>query len=797
MNVIRWPEPFDEKGRLSEGAYAHAMGAISLAEGPPRCPQTLYVNLFFDGTNNNMKWDMQNKERPTHTNVARLYNACPPNKPKGIFSDYIPGVGTPFPEIGEYEFSRWGKAFAWGFGKRVVWGYTCVLNALHEAMAGPPLLDKTDASALCALIDDDVTISDGAVFKALNLAAAVGGPIGEAVSILGDASKLIDDYRSHRELARLHQTLAMLQRKHSKPGGQLNRSIQKVWVNVFGFSRGAASARVFVNRLINTWAPNGLIAGAIPYEVSFLGLFDTVASVGLPDSTTALVHWDELDGHWLWTANGALNVPTAVRRCAHFFSIHEQRMSFPLDSIRENQAYPIHAPRWSEIAYPGVHSDVGGGYAIRDEGKARDDEGSKLSQIALHNMYIEALDAGVPLSVATVKTPLPKIVEQDFLISPSVVHAFNDWLATVNEKPLDSVETAVRAGMAQSLAWRTLRADRDNLVTYITSQTFFQRATEDPLTPYGLETEIASPPLSSSPLDALKREKNVLEAKRTEFEMAAMSLPPIPELTNPYLKKIDELSEQIKVKEAQIEQAAADWHHAPLRPGDDITSLATNDQTDLLEGTEGFHLLLAYLRPDQRSRWQAYWAPPPASDVDSIPIAQKANAYYLTVDRKGVSAHRRQGSKAVWMGTRDWVMQLLVNVAHYQPVLDFVLAPHAAMLPFLLEHTTDEAVRALPKAVIRLLDDYVHDSRAWFRVPYFHEYAPGGYGWARTFFAGNDQRQRYLGLPDSGMPAVTAERERKEAINLHQFMAVVKRASSYAPPPDASIDRVFSELGSN
>jgi hypothetical protein len=65
MNVIRWPDPFDEKGRLSEGAYARAMGAISLAEGPPRCPQTLYVNLFFDGTNNNMKCDAKDEEQET------------------------------------------------------------------------------------------------------------------------------------------------------------------------------------------------------------------------------------------------------------------------------------------------------------------------------------------------------------------------------------------------------------------------------------------------------------------------------------------------------------------------------------------------------------------------------------------------------------------------------------------------------------------------------------------------------------------------------------------------------------
>jgi len=75
---------------------------------------------------------------------------------------------------------------------------------------------------------------------------------------------------------------------------------------------------------------------------------------------------------------------------------------------------------------------------------------------------------------------------------------------------------------------------------------------------------------------------------------------------------------------------------------------------------------------------------------------------------------RRQGSTAVWMGGHDRVLQLLGALAPYQPVLDYVLAPPQEMLPFLLEHTSEAAVRKLPRAVIRLLDDFVHDSRAWF-----------------------------------------------------------------------------------
>ncbi|MGT0247784.1 T6SS phospholipase effector Tle1-like catalytic domain-containing protein [Burkholderia pyrrocinia] len=771
MSVIRWPESFNEKGRLAEGETARLLGKSTLAGEPSGCPQTLYINLFFDGTNNNLESDTKNKEKPTHTNVARLYNACS-NKPlAGEYRFYMPGVGTPFPEIGENEFTSIGKAMAYGFGMRVAWGYTRVLNALYDAMRGDVLLDDPDARALCSLIDGEVMASNSNLALAARTVSQALRPVGT----LAKAARLYYRYQSQAKLERLHGELSAIQKKHSGPGGQLNRSIKKVWVNVIGFSRGAAGARVFVNRLINTWAKGGMIAGAIPYEVSFLGLFDTVASVGIPDTATAALNLDELDGHWAWTADGALNVPESVRKCVHFFSIHEQRMSFPLDSIRERQSYPGGELRRIEVAYPGVHSDVGGGYRVGEEGKSRDAEGSKLSQIALHNMYIEALKAGVPLIVQDDIRKDEDLI-RDFSLSPSLVRTFNDWLSTVNQRPLDCVETAIRAGMGQSLAWRTLRADYGNPQAYVTSQEFFRSAPEDDVTPYGLERRIASKAASSSRLDNLKREKSRLEEQKAGLDAAALSMPAIPALANPFKKRAAELGEQIKKKEAEILTAAAG---KPPRPGEGTTDVMTNDKTDLLEAAEEFRLLLAYLYPDQRSRWQVYWSRTPAEAVKvklgpigtAVALGQNVMAYYLTVDRKDVGSKRRQGSKIVWMGERDRVIQLFGAVAPYQPILDFVLAPQPEMLPFLLEHTSDEAVRKLPPVAIRLLDDYVHDSRAWFRVPYFHEYAPGGYGWARTFFVGNDRRVRALGLKDNAA-GIAAERARTAAADRGNYIAV-------------------------
>lgn len=80
MSVIRWPEPFNEQGRLDEGEAAGAMGKSALAGEPSDCRLVLHVNLFFDGTNNNREWDTKNVDRPTHSNVARLFRACPQKK---------------------------------------------------------------------------------------------------------------------------------------------------------------------------------------------------------------------------------------------------------------------------------------------------------------------------------------------------------------------------------------------------------------------------------------------------------------------------------------------------------------------------------------------------------------------------------------------------------------------------------------------------------------------------------------------------------------------------------------------
>ncbi|WP_137168843.1 DUF2235 domain-containing protein [Marinomonas sp. FW-1] len=158
-------------------------------------------------------------------------------------------------------------------------------------------------------------------------------------------------------------------------------SITHLAFDVFGFSRGAALARHFVNALkmglpdysqprsgrdTRHLAPNllGTTEGDQynPYEgyqadsqrsasVRFLGLFDTVGSFYMPgndDNGVFNLHVNSADvGH-------------ALQICAR----HEYRINFPLTSLKTRGQL---APNFYEEIFPGAHTDVGGGYPFVEQ----------------------------------------------------------------------------------------------------------------------------------------------------------------------------------------------------------------------------------------------------------------------------------------------------------------------------------------------------------------------------------------------------------------------------------------------
>jgi pimeloyl-ACP methyl ester carboxylesterase len=134
--------------------------------------------------------------------------------------------------------------------------------------------------------------------------------------------------------------------------------------DIIGFSRGAAQARTFANRLRER----------IPcVRIRWMGLFDTVASEGLPNDVNL--------GY-------ALGIPRDAAAGLHLTAGGERRRStFALTSIRPGPDVPPPNSGFRELEIPdAVHSDVGGGY----------ESNRGLANYALLMMWQDGRDHAVP-----------------------------------------------------------------------------------------------------------------------------------------------------------------------------------------------------------------------------------------------------------------------------------------------------------------------------------------------------------------------------------------------------------------
>jgi len=106
-------------------------------------------------------------------------------------------------------------------------------------------------------------------------------------------------------------------------------------IYIFGFSRGAAIARMF--------------AAHLPHQVKFIGVFDTVAATrGSLD-----LNPDTYPASGIVFENGTLG--SHVEKAVHLLSLDEKRILFQPTLFNYDS-------RVSEIWFSGVHSDVGGSY---------------------------------------------------------------------------------------------------------------------------------------------------------------------------------------------------------------------------------------------------------------------------------------------------------------------------------------------------------------------------------------------------------------------------------------------------
>lgn len=270
-------------------------------------------------------------------------------------------------------------------------------------------------------------------------------------------------------------------------------AIVEINIAAFGFSRGAALARAFVNRFAvrcvedekGNWR---LHSGKYIVRIRFMGLFDTVASVGAPMATNTtgvidvvlgvshVIHSrlrdagysntrpqrlafaqnaragadpapGKYNGHSGW--GDEMRIPEMVEEVRHFVAAHEIRNSFPLDSVSILEKGRINKPEhFFETVYPGVHSDVGGSYRPGEGGRSETSE-QKIGLIPLADMYRLAIMKGVPLLPQTAWKEFNQV---DFRVDPELLKKYVYYLDKVTASA--TLGDLFNAHMAQYYAWR-------------------------------------------------------------------------------------------------------------------------------------------------------------------------------------------------------------------------------------------------------------------------------------------------------------------------------------------------------
>ncbi|UYH52251.1 DUF2235 domain-containing protein [Candidatus Kirkpatrickella diaphorinae] len=131
----------------------------------------------------------------------------------------------------------------------------------------------------------------------------------------------------------------------------LEADFERVELCLFGFSRGATSARHFANRVENQDRNLLSVFDTQKYgvpEIRFIGLFDSVASM------LALSQWDvDVGDSKTGDVNIALDDATAAD-IFHITAAHEARENYSLNHVTPDYA--------RKLQLPGVHSDIGGFY---------------------------------------------------------------------------------------------------------------------------------------------------------------------------------------------------------------------------------------------------------------------------------------------------------------------------------------------------------------------------------------------------------------------------------------------------
>lgn len=306
------------------------------------CSDVVHISVFFDGTGNNKDAD---EEKKKWSNPARLWRTANQyvvdsriNNSTSNYAIYVSGVGTRFNgELNIFQralaimqdHSGFGLGVGTGGTRRLDYGEDQLNDALKQVMI---------INAKKAEIDTGKYANEKKVYS----------------------------------FAEVDKSLKQ------------HRLIKKINISTFGFSRGAALARAFTNQFM--WQCesdcNGLTygTGKYPIEFKFMGIFDTVASFGLPATN--------LNNNLTFEGRDMV-IDERVKMCVHHVAGNELRFAFPVDLIHKENGQ-IANSNWKELVYPGMHSDVGGGYTPGSQ-----NVNDNFARIPLKDMLEDAVSAGV------------------------------------------------------------------------------------------------------------------------------------------------------------------------------------------------------------------------------------------------------------------------------------------------------------------------------------------------------------------------------------------------------------------
>jgi hypothetical protein len=457
-------------------------GSIPSADPFEACSNNLYMGFFFDGTKNNYTKAEANK---AHSNVARLYDAFPGRSVPGTLSSetdwtassesyshffkiYVPGVASPFDQIEDSGDGQKSAAMGYRCADRITWGLIQAINSVHRYFYdGTQLFAAAEAYEFCK----KVSLSRNLIWDLTN------GRPSQQSDVDENRQRSCDVIEEQLEL--LHKAVKQhWPERDMKCSAKITPAIvKKIHVSVFGFSRGATEARAFVNFLIAMCKCDArlskrgaaLTLGGFEVVIDFIGIFDTVASIGIANTFGNSLLLRGFDGHGAWAdAEHTLRIPSGVP-CVHIIAAHEIRRSFPVDSISVKGAFD---DSFTEVVMPGMHSDIGCGYEPREQGRGITEDGSDmLSRIPLIYMYREASLAGVPfrLDEATDRA------KNKFKITAQTISDFQAYVAQCKYKE-GPITDIMREQRQLYIQWRLAR--RENGSAPLSKTASFSRASQ-------------------------------------------------------------------------------------------------------------------------------------------------------------------------------------------------------------------------------------------------------------------------------------------------------------------------------